>query len=514
MENTLYYGDNLQILRNYIEDESVDLIYLDPPFNSKASYNILFKEPEGTLSEAQITAFEDSWHWTLESEKTFYEIVEKAQPKVVEMIKSFRQFLGHNDIMAYLTMMCIRLLELKRVLKSTGSIYLHCDPTASHCLKILMDCIFGNNNYRNEIVWCYEIGGRISRKSYGRRHDVILFYTKNENYTFNWKKILNKWTESGIEKFRYEDDQGKYRLMGRYIKGSPIKGHRDVSPEWEKSHPELVYRHYLKEGKMQVDFWVISPINQISKERLGYPTQKPEVLLERIIMASSNKGDVILDPFCGCGTTIAVAHKLKRKWIGVDITHLAINLMKYRLKNMFNIVPNRNYKVVGEPEDLSGAVELAKNNRYQFQWWALSLINAKPYQEKKKGADTGIDGFIYFLDSPRREIKTVIVQVKSGTVGVKDIRDFSHVIDREKAQLGVFITLGKPTRAMIEEATTKGFYKSVVFNRDYPQIQIVTIEELLQQKYPLLPTNAIDLFKKAQEFNENQQLDALEDNRI
>ncbi len=497
MENTLYYGDNLRVLREHIPDESVDLIYLDPPFNSKASYNILYKELSGVESQAQITAFEDTWHWMEETERTFQEIIAIAPANVVEMIKAFRQFIGSNDMMAYLVMMCIRLMELRRILKDTGSIYLHCDPTASHYLKILMDIIWGKKNFRNEIVWCYEIGGRISRKNYGRRHDTLLFYTKNsEKYVFNWENILEPWDEKGISKFRYEDETGKYRLMGRFLKGSPIKGHRDISPEWEKTHPNLVYRHYMKEGKMCVDYWNISPINQVSKERLGYPTQKPETLLERIIKASSNKEDIVLDPFCGCGTTIAVAQQLKRKWVGIDVTHLAVNLMKLRLKNMFGLESKKDYKVIGEPEDLSGARDLASFNRYQFQWWALSLINARPYEEKKKGADTGIDGFIYFIEG-KDKVKSIIVSVKSGGVGVKDIRELKDVVEREKAVIGIFVTLQEPTRNMKKEALMAGYYHSDTFNKDYLKTQILTIEEILEGKKPEHPPTAYSFYKQA-----------------
>lgn len=287
-DNTLYYGDNLKILRDKIPDNSIDLIYLDPPFNSKADYNILFKEPTGELSEAQIIAFEDTWHWTEETERTFQEIVDTAPITVVEMMKAFRHFVGMNDVMAYLTMMCIRLIEMRRVLKGTGSLYLHCDPTASHYLKILMDAIFEKNNFRNEIAWCYKLGGR-PRKGFPKKHDVILFYTKSENFYFYADAI----------RIPYESDGGYVSSGRKIVKGKIYK----INPL----------------GKVPEDWWFISALNRQEKERLGYPTQKPEVLLERIIKASSKEGDIILDPFCGCGTTIAEAQKLKRHWIGIDI---------------------------------------------------------------------------------------------------------------------------------------------------------------------------------------------------
>lgn len=498
MENVLYYGDNLKVLREHIKDNSVDLIYLDPPFNSKADYNILFKEPTGKPSEAQITAFEDTWHWTEETERTFQEIVEIAPANVVEMIRAFRQFVGNNDVMAYLTMMCIKLLELKRALKDTGSIYLHCDPSASHYLKIVMDTIFGKKNLRNEIVWCYK-SRPVSKRYFCKKHDIIFFYSKTDEYYFDWKANLQPLSPLTIKKYKYEDEIGMYRLGGRGIKGSPIKSAKDVDPKWEIEHPELVVRDYLKEGYPLEDYWFINIINQSAKERLGYPTQKPEALLERIIKASSDKDSIILDPFCGCGTTVAVAQRFKRNWIGIDITHLAINLIKLRLKGMYGLEPKKDYKIVGEPEDLAGAKELALQNRYQFQWWALSLIDIKPYGDKKKGADTGVDGVSHFMVG-KDEYKKVIAQVKSGNVSVKDIRDFSHVLDRENAEIGIFVTLEQPTKPMITEAVSKGFYKSRHFNKNFPRIQILTIEEILNGATPDIPF-LLPSYKKAQRAN-------------
>lgn len=457
--NKLYYGDNLNIL-HYIKDESVDLIYLDPPFNSKANYNILYKETTGQQSQAQITAFEDTWHWTEESERTFQEIIETAPPMLVEMMVAFRKFIGVNDVMAYLTMMAIRLIELHRVLKDTGTIYLHCDPTASHYLKILMDAIFGKKNFRNEIAWCYR-GAGYPKKDFGRRHDIILRYSKSDDYYMDVDSVREEYAEATKERFKH--------YIGNVRKGTDF-GEQGLHPL----------------GKHPDDWWQIQPIAPSARARLGYPTQKPEPLLERIIKASSKEGDLVLDPFCGCGTTIAVAQPLNRKWIGIDITHLAINLIKNRLKEMFGLQPKIDYEVVGEPEDLTGASELASQNRYQFQWWALSLIDARPYQDKKKGSDTGIDGFIYFQDE-KGKVQKVIVQVKSGHVSVKDIRDLGHVIDREGSEIGIFITLENPTKPMIKEAVQKGFYKSVA-GAQYPKIQIKTIEELLQNNRLNIPT--------------------------
>jgi len=503
MENTLYYGDNLKVLRRYLPDNSIDLIYLDPPFNSKATYNILFKEPTGEPSTAQITAFEDTWHWTEETEKIFQEIVEKAPAKVVKMMVAFREFIGINDVMAYLTMMCIRLLELKRVLKNTGSIYLHCDPTASHYLKILMDSVFGKENFRNEIAWCYS-EREISKKYWNKKHDIIFFYTKraDDKHTFNWKELALPYSEGTLKKFNYEDETGRrFQIRG---KGGPYVGEQGLDITLEKTHPDWMYRDYLDKspGVPPRDWWPIPVINRAARERLGYPTQKPEALLEKIIRASSNEGEVVLDPFCGCGTTIAVAQKFKRNWVGIDVTHLAINLIKWRMMNQFGLEAGKQYRVIGEPADIEGAKELAQQNRYQFQWWVLSLIGARPFGDKRKGADTGIDGYIYFMDE-KDKVKSGIIQVKSGKVSVKDIRDLGHVIDREKANIGIFITLEMPTPSMKKEAIGRGFYKSPI-GKNYPKIQIFTLKEILEGVKPKLPLK-LDSFKKAKRFLKNPE---------
>lgn len=520
----------------------MDLIYLDPPFNSKASYNILYKEPTGEKSQAQITAFEDTWHWTQEAERTFQEIVDTAPPVVVEMMNSFRTFVGINDVMAYLTMMAIRLIELRRVLKPTGSIYLHCDPTASHYLKILMDTIFGKKNFRNEIIW-KRTSAHSRAKRWGPIHDTILFYTASDQ--FKWNRVFEEYDSTYIENFyKARDEHGFYQndnLTGPGTRqGDSGKPWRGVDPtsvgrHWELPpdralpnwfvHPSgyaqmtvqerldilddagLIYHPkkgkwprfkrylYISEGNPVQDIITdIRPIGSNVAERLGYPTQKPVALLERIINCSSDEGDIVLDPFCGCGTTITASQQLKRKWIGIDITHLAINLIKWRIKDMFGLQPKRDYEIIGEPEDLTGARELASQNRYQFQWWALSLINARPFQDKKIGSDTGIDGLLYFQDE-KNKIQKAIVQVKSGHVSVTQIRDLGHVMDREKAEIGIFITLEEPTKPMQTEAVQKGFYKSSA-GKHYPKIQIKTIDELLKDNRLNIPTTHIS-HKKA-----------------
>ena len=465
--NTLYYGDNLTILRKYIPDDSIDLIYLDPPFNSKATYNILFKEPTGEQSKAQVEAFEDSWHWTEETEKAFQEIVDTAPVDVVNLMNALKDAIHKNDMMAYLTMMCIRLLELRRVLKDSGSIYLHCDPTASHYLKIVMDAVFDFKNFKREIIWSIETasGFKSQANMWIRGHDTIFFYTKDKNYIFN--KQYHPLVEKTLKRYDKADESGrKYKIY--YEAGE---------------EPRIVYLDQSK-GRPITDVWTdVIGFQTVQKkgEYLNYPTQKPEALLERIIKASSNEGDIVLDPFCGCGTALVAAHRLKRKWIGIDITHLAISLMKWRLKSNFSDIE---FNVIGEPADLSGAKALSDQNKYQFQWWALSLIGARPYGDKKKGADTGIDGYYYFNDGGKT--KKVIVSVKGGHVTVSQVRDLNSVVEREKASMGFFVTLEHPTGPMKEEAVKKGFYKDS-FSNEYPKVQILTIEEILNGKKPDTP---------------------------
>ncbi|MDP2983160.1 MAG: site-specific DNA-methyltransferase, partial [Candidatus Latescibacter sp.] len=333
MDNTLYYGDNLDVLRQHIDSDSVDLVYLDPPFKSNQNYNVLFKEQDGSRAASQILAFEDTWTWNQEDEVVFSDLVTTGG-RVSDVMRAFRTFLGPCDMLAYLVMMAPRLIELRRVLKSTGSIYLHCDPTASHYLKLLMDAVFGVESFRNEIIWCYKRWPS-KQDNFQQMHDVILRYSKSKKVI--WNQLYEDFTE-----------QTKKRIKGgmkiEHIVGE--SGKILIRPTKEKSP-----------GVAMCDYWNIPMIAGQAKERLGYPTQKPESLLERIISTSSNPGDVVLDPFCGCGTTIAVAQKLGRRWIGIDITHLAITLIKSRLMDTFSGVVQ--YKVIGEPVSIPDAAELA-----------------------------------------------------------------------------------------------------------------------------------------------------------
>jgi site-specific DNA-methyltransferase (adenine-specific) len=512
--NTLYYGDNLTVLREHIRDESVDLVYLDPPFNSQATYNVLFRAPTGEHSQAQIAAFEDTWHWNETAEQAFDEVVQSGNMDAAEMLRAMRAFLKENDMMAYLTMMAIRLLELHRVLKPTGSIYLHCDPTASHYLKILLDVVFEPQNFRNEIIW-KRTSSHNDAKRFADVCDYMLYYGRSKDIIWNsqYQGHNEQYLRSHYN--RQTDDGRSYRLdniirsasMGprpnlayEYKGYTPPWGWRVILPKlqaldacgrlmWVKGRqggttPYLVRFLDEQKGAAMPTMWDdIPPVNSQAQERLGYPTQKPEALLERILHASSNEGDTVLDPFCGCGTAIHAAQKLGRNWLGIDITHLAISLIEKRLNDAF---PGIEYEVHGTPKDVEGAKALADHDKYQFQWWAVSLVHAVPYGGKKKGADSGIDGIIYFKPDGKHTEKA-IVSVKGGAnVSAPMIRDLAHVVDREQAKVGVFLTLACPTRPMQTEATKAGWYTSPHHGK-LPKIQILTIADLLAGKHPQLP---------------------------
>ncbi len=520
-KNRLYFGDNLDILREQVADASVDLIYLDPPFNSNATYNVLFQEKSGQQSAAQITAFDDTWHWGEESELAYRDVVTNGPDKLGRLLGAMREFLGQNDMMAYLTMMAQRMAELHRVLKPTGSIYLHCDPTASHYLKMLMDAVFGPTNFRAEITWkrtSAHSDTRQGRQQHGRVHDILLFYTKGDSWT--WNPVYTEYDQEYVDNFyrQVEPETGRHYTLdnltgpGGAAKGNPQYEVMGVTRYWRYSKERMQdlidegrvvqtkpgtvprYKRYLDEmpGVPLQDLWTdIGPIASQAKERLGYPTQKPEALLERIINASSNEGDVVLDPFCGCGTAVAVAERLDRRWIGIDITHLAISLMKSRLHDSFG-KSLRPYQVIGVPQDAASAralaVESEHDGRYQFEWWTLGLVDARPAQDRKKGADSGIDGVISFFDDNSGKAKRIIVQVKSGHVDRGQIAALKGDMAREKAELGLFVTLEPPTRPMLQDAVAAGFYEPEHFpGYRFPRVQILTIEELLDGKEAQYP---------------------------
>lgn len=517
--NYLYYGDNLEVLRRYIADESVDLVYLDPPFKSDQDYNVLFAEHNGTQSQAQIKAFEDTWRWDQAAAEAYQETVE-AGGKVSEVMQAFRLFLGTSDMLAYLAMMAPRLVELRRVLKPTGSLFLHCDPTASHYLKLLLDAVFGGQQFRNEIIWL-----RTSPKSHVTRrfpsaHDVILFYGKSAESKF--RLVYRAYDEDYVRKFYRFVEEGtgrRYRLdnlvnpnknrpnltyefkgvtrVWRWTRERMEKADREGRIVWKPGRVPA-YKRYLDEmpGTPVTTVWTdIQPIQSHAAERLGYPTQKPEALLERIILATTDEGDTVLDPFCGCGTAVAVAQRLRRQWIGIDITHLAIGLIKSRLHDAFG--REVEFKTIGEPATLPDARTLAAEDPYQFQFWALGLVGARPV-EQKKGADKGIDGRLYFHDEgPKGKTKQVIFSVKSGKLQASYIRDLRGVVEREKAEIGVLLTLEEPTKAMRAEAASAGFYESPWGK--HPRLQILTVGELLDGKQvdmpPVRQTNVT--FKRA-----------------
>jgi DNA modification methylase len=538
----LYYGDNLPILRNrdYFPTESIDLVYLDPPFNSNQDYNVLFGEQDGTRSAAQIEAFTDTWRWDVVARHAFDETVELGG-RVAEALVAFRSLVGESDMLAYLSMMAPRLVELRRVLRSPGSIYLHCDPTASHYLKILLDAVFGPRSFRNEVVW--KRSSAHTARKFAPVHDVILFYTKSDEWTWNPafaplpQDTIDRWYnnvepatgrrfnradmtaagirtgESGAE-WRGVDPtkKGRHWAIPRLAREAIGDGGTLESLEaldkagrlfWPKRPGgSPMFKRYLEEAVGVPALDVISdipPLNNATRERLGFPTQKPEALLEKIISLSSNPGDTVLDPFCGCGTTIASAQELGRRWIGIDVTHLAITLIRSRMADSYG--DRISYVVVGEPADVAGATALAKQDRYQFQWWALGKIRARPFtEERKKGADSGIDGKLFFREKEGGPVKSIVIQVKSGGLKLSEIRDFGRVIEREKAQLGVMITLEEPTRDMRTEAASMGYYKPEYRLSDddkYDRYQILTTRDLFEGKQPAYPPFRNVTFKAA-----------------
>lgn len=525
MTNKLFYGDNLQVLRDDIASESVDLIYLDPPFNSNATYNVLFRSPTGEAAESQIEAFEDSWHWTTHpggSEYAFDEVIKSGNSDAAELLRAMRAFLGDNDMMAYLAMMAVRLLELHRVLTPTGSLYLHCDPTASHYLKLLLDAVFGPENYRSEIIW-KRTSGHSDAHRFASTHDTVFFYTKTGEYI--WNEIYQPYDQAYVEQYyRYKDHDGRLFMSGD-LGAAGLQGggydyeYKGVRRVWRvplstmerlDSEGRLFFtkngipriKRFLDEAKGMPAQDVVTDIEALRSwhhERLGYPTQKPEALIERFILASTNEGGTVLDPFCGCGTALHAAQKLGRQWIGIDITHLAIHEIEKRLHKAFDrpaegyVLP---FEVHGTPKDLGSAQDLARRDKHQFELWALAQVDAVPWKGGRKGPDSGIDGIIYFKPDGKRTEKA-IVEVKGGGTGVKDIGRLAQVMEREKAPLGVFITAENPTRAMEKDAAAVGLWENELTGRKHPRLQILTLAELFQGKRPDIPWVDASVLKSA-----------------
>lgn len=465
--NILYYGDNLDVMRRHLKDETIDLVYLDPPFNSNANYNVLFEE-HGEKATAQVQAFTDTWTWDTDARADYEEIVESGG-KVADAMRAFYTMLGGSDMMAYLARMSLRLVELHRVLKPTGALYLHCDPTASHYLKLLLDAVFGAKNFRNEIVWDYSFRTMITPVRLSRKHDILLFYAKSPEHRITTPTL--PWTRDEIIRVRKQkvhvDEHGREWVW--------MPGPRGRSKNKPKYLAEI-----MAEGKPVSDVWHIDTITSSSKERMGYPTQKPLVLLERVLATSSRPGDTVLDPFCGCGTTVDAAQAAGRRWIGIDITHLAVGLIKHRLQTRYGPEVAGTYRVVGEPTTTEDAAVLAKEDPFQFQAWALGLVGARVAGSDKKGGDKGIDGRLYFHDSVDEPTRQIIFSVKAGHVVPAYVDGLWGVIEREGAEIGVLISFEEPTSGMRGRAAEAGFYESP-WGR-HPRIQLVTVAQLLTGK--------------------------------
>ena len=494
MSGTLYFGDNLSVMRDYLKDETVDLIYLDPPFNSNANYNVLFKSPLEPAT-AQVRAFEDTWRWGNEAQAAFEE-VEGKSPNTFRLLLALKTFLGSSDVMAYLAMMAIRLVEMQRILKSTGTLYLHCDTTASHYLKVLLDGIFGADRFQNEIIWQRTTPKGHAFTRFPSTHDVILSYKKGASATWNTLFVPHRQEYVESHYRNIEPETGRRYMLDNCL--NPNRNRPNLTYKWngiervwrwtqdkmQQLHDggRLVYtksgmpryKRYLDEmqGTPVTSVWTdIAPVNSQAAERIGYPTQKPMSLLQRIVSASSNAGDTILDPFCGCGTAIHAAGALKRNWIGIDVTYVAIKVIQDRLKQH---LPNEVYKIRGIPRDEDSVRKLAEQNPHEFQNWAVSVLGGHP---KGRGADRGIDGEITFKKGSE-EYGRAIVSVKGGkNISPSMMRELVGTVNREKADLGVFVCLGPATKEMQIEAANAG--RAELPGGKKPKIQIVTASDLL-----------------------------------
>lgn len=509
MNRKLFFGDNLAVMREHISDQSVDLIYLDPPFNSDARYNVLFQSPDEKRASAQAEAFRDTWTWDQEAEWALDDIADIGG-SLATFVNAIFSALGRSDMMAYLVMMAVRVHELRRVLKPTGTLYLHCDPTASHYLKVILDGIFQPSNFSNEIIWQRTSAKSLATRRLPTNHDVILRYTGGSSPKWNAEAAyipydVNDLPEKTAKKYCYVDEKGRRYALDNLL--NPNKDRPNLHYEflgvtrtwrWTKERMEKAYEDGLihqsapgrvprhkrfldeRKGLPLSDVWSdIFPLNSQAKERLGYPTQKPLKLLERIIEMSSDPGDVVLDPFCGCGTTVHAATQLKRNWVGIDIAYHAIEVISDRLNNHFDLVADQDYELGGRPNDLASAQRLADRDKYQFQWWANYLVGVQQMKEVRRGPDRGIDGEIFYRAGPGKGFGRILTSVKGGKhVGASDVRDFRGVLEREGADGGVFICLRRPTRDMLSNAASAGFF--TVGSRKFSRMQILSIEELFE----------------------------------
>jgi len=499
--NVLYYGDNLEVMRQHLADESVDLVYLDPPFNSARDYNVLFKQAKKDENQAQITAFTDTWQWSKARYEQFFE--EPRHAPLFDLMESLFRILGTSEMMAYLLMMSPRLLELRRVLKPTGSLYLHCDPVASHYLKVALDAAFGATNFGNEVVWKRTSAKGHAFTRFARNHDIILRFCKSNTWT--WHAQYAPHDEEYVNKFYRFVEPGTGRRYTLDNLANPNKNRPNLTYEflgvtrvwrWTRERMQRAYeqglivqskprsvprlKRYLdeQEGTPVGDIWTdIVPVQANAAEHMGYPTQKPLALLERVISASSNPGDLVMDPFCGCGTAVVAAERLGRRWIGIDITYVAMDLMINRLASNFGLKRGVDYQVVGDPKDAYSASKLFQESPKQFEIWAVGLVQGVPQPDKV--GDRGVDGKVYFQDLEGK-LQWAVCQVKGGHLTPNLIRDFAHVVERENAAMGFFICLETPTKGMYQEAAEAGFF-AAPSGRKIPRLQIRTIHELLDE---------------------------------
>lgn len=475
-ENTLYYGDNLDVLPR-IPAESVDLIYLDPPFKSNAAYNILFRSLKGDPSSAQIHAFDDTWSWSIEAESAFQALATSSAtpPELTAFLRAMFQILGKSDMMAYLVMMAPRLVEMRRVLKLTGSIYLHCDPTASHYLKLLMDSIFGASHFVNEIIWHYHSGG-IPKTNFAKKHDVILYYGRSQTRFFDTDAASiprNVCPECHRLEDKWNHLKKNVDTDGRVFRTIKSAG--------------KVYSYYDDEPAIAPDVWLgISHLQQKDPERLGYPTQKPLALLERIIKSSCPPDGVVLDPFCGCGTAVDAAQQLGRAWIGIDVTYIAVDLITKRILHRYG--NQATFRVDGIPQDAEGADALAAANKIDFERWAVSVVSGQP---TKASGDEGIDGKIFFARTYKEplDVGVCVVSVKGGaTVGPDAVRDLAGTVSGSGSQMGLLLTRVPPSPGMLGEAAKHGSYIHEATGTIFPCIQLLTVGQLLNGEQPKVPS--------------------------
>ncbi|MDX1935841.1 MAG: DNA methyltransferase [Flavihumibacter sp.] len=534
--NHLYFGDCLDVLKQLKQEQPqpfIDLIYIDPPFNSKRNYNVLFESMDMKDANAQKQAFADTWS-NYSYVDTLNEIA-TLDRELYTVLKTFHDIKSISDgAVAYLTTMAIRIWYMHKLLKDTGSFYLHCDPTMSHYLKLMCDMIFGERNYRNEITWQRtntHNDAKQGRKAYGNVSDIILFYSKTDMPVFNQQYV--PLSDEYVKSFyKFQDEDGRYYQLGDLgapggeEKGNPHYEFLGVTKFWRysKERMQKLYeegrivqtkpgtvprlKRYLDEskGNSVQNLWNdIGPLQANSKEKLGYPTQKPESLLERIINTSSNEGDIVADFFCGCGTTISVAQKLNRQWLGADISHLAIRLIVKRLTETYGQGIKHNIRMHGLPRDIASAKELAQNvegGRIGFQDWVIEVLLNGVVNEKKV-ADGGFDGYLTF--NMGKEKQFALIETKSGKLTVKNMREFVDVVESQKAAVGIFVCFKENvTSEMTKKAKDAGHIKLGGIEFPMDKIQILTVEDLFEGKLPQLPGAAEnETFKKAKR-NDNK----------